>query len=168
MIEGFLVNDTESRRAFQACRHQCFGPTTEAFGTANTSEYFEMLDFVKNPRVLEILEQNRMGQATPKRRSCFTKANRTTCILSTRPTGSCLRIARQGAQVDCRRSVQEIHGNLALSFVPPAMAWLKDRLDGLPRRAGCTNSTYLSTHTDPEPLEFLGESAVGLVERLGL
>lgn len=68
-----------------------------------------------------------------------------------------------GATVQYMRDELSEHATMAILGAPDAFFWLEDRMNGKPVEAGCSNSTVLTSLTDPRTLLALGVDIVDVL-----
>lgn len=68
-----------------------------------------------------------------------------------------------GASVQYLRDELSEHATMAILGAPDAFIWLEDRMNGKPADAGCSQSTVLTSLTDPNTLLALGVDIVDVL-----
>lgn len=118
--------------------------------------YITDANMLKDPEVTRVLGENAMGQHVPDIPLFVYKSTNddvspvgdTDALVS----GYCA----AGGKVEYYRDELSNHATMAVIGVPNALLWLKDRMNGVPARAGCKTQTALTGLLDPRTLAVLG------------
>ncbi|EED19820.1 secretory lipase, putative [Talaromyces stipitatus ATCC 10500] len=149
-----------------------FNKTKSLCLSGDTTTYFgqDMFSYVKDPNIFTeptataLLGANAMGQHLPKIPLYIYKSagdeispvNDTDALVAQYYCSG-------GASVQCKRDELSEHAAMAILGAPDAFMWLEDRMNGRPVELGCSQSTVLTSLTDPDALAALG---AGLVDVL--
>ncbi|KAH2309920.1 hypothetical protein KXV94_006136 [Aspergillus fumigatus] len=118
--------------------------------------YITDANMLKDSEVTRVLAENAMGQHVPDIPLFVYKSTNddvspvgdTDALVS----GYCA----AGGKVEYYRDELSNHATMAVIGVPNALLWLKDRMNGVPARAGCKTQTALTGLLDPRTLAVLG------------
>ncbi|KAH2158638.1 hypothetical protein KXW37_000460 [Aspergillus fumigatus] len=111
---------------------------------------------LKDPEVTRVLGENAMGQHVPDIPLFVYKSTND----DVSPVGDTDALVSNycaaGGKVEYYRDELSNHATMAVIGVPNALLWLKDRMNGVPARAGCKTQTALTGLLDPRTLAVLG------------
>ncbi|MFE6858654.1 lipase family protein [Nocardia sp. NPDC057668] len=113
-------------------------------------------DPMRNPVVLDVLEKTRMGKSTPDMPMFIWQANPDELI----PVGPVNTLVDTycrdpKAQVQYTREHLGEHITTEVSGVATALLWMRDRLDGVPAKAGCSTADAGLIALNPDGLALL-------------
>ncbi|KAB8275220.1 secretory lipase-domain-containing protein [Aspergillus minisclerotigenes] len=136
--------------AFEKFHPMCSEQLRSTLGYEEIASYFHSMEFLNSPDVQEIFSNNSLGQdASP------------TVDADNLVSWYC----KKGVRIDYRLQTQESRRSLGIYGFWQGLAWAKERFDGLAMPEGCQNSTDYFANTDFDSIAFLGETAVGAIER---
>lgn len=119
---------------------------------------FQGADPLALPEIRDAIADNSLGQATPSVPIYFYHAQNDELIPIGGTDAAIDKYCREGApSVTYVREFLAEHLSGVLSHLPGAFDWLRDRLNGVPAPAGCDITSPVSTVTEPEFAQVLGE-----------
>ncbi|KAH8431533.1 putative secretory lipase [Aspergillus melleus] len=123
----------------------------------NNTEIFE------GPEATKVLRENAMGQHTPKVPVLVYKSLNDEVSPVNDTDALVTKYCDGGADVEYKRDTLSEHGAMEIVGAPDAVIWLTDRMNGVPVKQGCHNSTALTSLTDPGAIGALGQGVINLL-----
>nr|WP_063779394.1 lipase family protein [Kibdelosporangium sp. MJ126-NF4]CEL21831.1 Triacylglycerol lipase precursor [Kibdelosporangium sp. MJ126-NF4]CTQ92610.1 Triacylglycerol lipase precursor (EC 3.1.1.3) [Kibdelosporangium sp. MJ126-NF4] len=145
---------------------QCVSVNVLQFPFRNFDDYLTMplREVFAQPDIRDALATVNLGQHAPTAPLFVYHAVNDELI----PVGGSDRIVPQycaaGTSVTYVRDLISVHGSLAATGAPAALAWLTKRLTGTPAPAGCSTTTVASTLLTPEALSQVPAFLIAVVK----
>ncbi|KAL5364478.1 secretory lipase-domain-containing protein [Aspergillus floccosus] len=148
---------------FNKAKHLCLtGALQEYFGQ-DIYNYVNDPSAFSSPAARAVLDPNSMGQNIPVIPLFIYKSIGDEVSPIADSDELVTKYCEGGADVEYKRDKFSEHASLEVIGAPDAFLWLMDRMAGKPIRAGCTNTTVLTSMDNPKALAAFG---VGIVDVL--
>ncbi|KAE8162641.1 lipase [Aspergillus tamarii] len=165
LMQGSLSRNITRKKQFEEFQPMCSGQLSSTLGHEKITSYFHSMEFLNSPDVQEIFSNNSLGQDVPTMPMFIYESTHDEASPTVDTDNLVSWYCKEGAGIHYRMQTQESHRSLTLTGTLQALAWSKERFDGLVMPEGCQNSTYYFASTDFDSLAFLGETAIGAIER---
>lgn len=160
-----LSHNTTRKKQFEEFRPMCSEQLRSTLVYEKIASYFQRMEFLNSPDIQEIFSNNSLGQDVPAMPMFVYKSRHDEASPTVDSDNLVSWYCREGARIHYRMQTQESHRSLALTGILQDLAWSKERFNGLVMPEGCQNSIHSFASTDFDALAFLGETAVGAIER---
>ncbi|KAI9927183.1 hypothetical protein ASPWEDRAFT_55432 [Aspergillus wentii DTO 134E9] len=161
LIEENIV--PEKMAEFEKVKHLCLTGDIFQFFGQDVYNYTRNRDIFTQPDAAKVMDANAMGQKTPKI-PLFVYKSAGDEISPVNDTDTLVQnYCSNGATVEYKRDILSEHAAMDIVGAPDAMIWLNERMNRQALKPGCSNSTSLTSLTDPGALGALG---VGVVDTL--
>ncbi|KAE8365760.1 secretory lipase-domain-containing protein [Aspergillus caelatus] len=165
LMQGSLSHNITRKKQFEEFQPMCSEQLRSTLGYEKIASYFHSMEFLNSPDVREIFSNNSLGQDVPTMPMFIYESTHDEASPTVDTDNLVSWYCKEDARIHYRMQTQESHRSLALVGILQALAWSKERFDGLTMPEGCQNSTHYFANTDFDSLAFLGETAIGAIER---
>ncbi|OKL60426.1 hypothetical protein UA08_03972 [Talaromyces atroroseus] len=152
---------------FNKTRSLCLSGDIIEYFDLNIFTYFNNSSIFTEPIATALLDANAMGQHLPEIPLYIYKSVGD----EVSPVNETDALVRQyycpgGVSVEYKRDDLSDHVTMDILGAPDAFMWLEDRMDGIPASANCSESTVLTSLTDPSVIAALGADLVDVLLEL--
>ncbi|KAE8343183.1 hypothetical protein BDV24DRAFT_149807 [Aspergillus arachidicola] len=165
LMQESLSHNVTRKKQFEEFQPMCSEQLRSTLGYEKISSYFHSMEFLNSPDIQEVFSNNSLGQDVPSMPMFIYESTHDEASPTVDTDNLVSWYCREGATIHYRMQTQESHRSLALTGILQALTWSKERFDGLVMPKGCQNSTHYFASTEFDSLAFLGETAIGAIER---
>ncbi|KAK6837363.1 hypothetical protein RU639_001561 [Aspergillus parasiticus] len=165
LLQESLSHNITRKIQFEEFHPMCSEQLRSTLGDQKIASYFHSMEFLTSPDVQEIFSNNSLGQDVPAMPMFIYESTHDEASPTVDTDNLVSWYCKEGATIHYRMQTQESHRSLFLYGFWQGLAWSKERFDGVAMPKGCQNSTHYFANTDLDSIAFLGETAVGAIER---
>ncbi|KJK63940.1 Secretory lipase [Aspergillus parasiticus SU-1] len=165
LVQESLSLNLTRKKQFEEFHPMCSEQLRSTLGYEEIASYFHSMEFLNSPDVQEIFSNNSLGQDVPVMPMFIYESTHDEASPTVDADNLVSWYCKKGVRIDYRLQTQESHRSLGIYGFWQGLAWAKERFDGLAMPEGCQNSTDYFANTDFDSISFLGETAVGAIER---